>query len=130
MRARYTAHVVGDIEFLKHSYAEEKREEINWEYLVKWIERSEFLGLEISNPQIGEDEAELELIAHYREQGKQRDLLHEISQFRKQDGRWVFYDAKAPTITTVRRESPKVGRNDPCPCGSGKKFKKCHGAVV
>ena len=25
------------------------------------------------------------------------------------------------------RESPKVGRNDPCPCGSGKKFKKCHG---
>ena len=28
----------------------------------------------------------------------------------------------------VRRESPKVGRNDPCPCGSGKKYKKCHGA--
>jgi preprotein translocase subunit SecA len=33
-------------------------------------------------------------------------------------------DAKAET---VRRERPKVGRNDPCPCGSGKKFKKCHG---
>ena len=29
---------------------------------------------------------------------------------------------------TVRREGKKVGRNDPCPCGSGKKFKKCHGA--
>jgi preprotein translocase subunit SecA len=29
---------------------------------------------------------------------------------------------------TVRRASPKVGRNDPCPCGSGKKYKKCHGA--
>jgi preprotein translocase subunit SecA len=28
---------------------------------------------------------------------------------------------------TVRREAPKVGRNDPCPCGSGKKYKKCHG---
>ncbi len=28
---------------------------------------------------------------------------------------------------TVRRETPKVGRNDPCPCGSGKKYKKCHG---
>jgi len=27
----------------------------------------------------------------------------------------------------VRRAEPKVGRNDPCPCGSGKKFKKCHG---
>ncbi len=29
---------------------------------------------------------------------------------------------------TVRRDEPKVGRNDPCPCGSGKKYKKCHGA--
>jgi preprotein translocase subunit SecA len=29
---------------------------------------------------------------------------------------------------TVRREVPKVGRNDPCPCGSGKKFKHCHGS--
>ncbi|MEO6995688.1 MAG: preprotein translocase subunit SecA [Lacunisphaera sp.] len=33
-----------------------------------------------------------------------------------------------PTIT-IRRETPKVGRNDPCPCGSGKKYKNCHGAV-
>jgi uncharacterized protein YecA (UPF0149 family) len=28
---------------------------------------------------------------------------------------------------TIRREQPKVGRNDPCPCGSGKKYKQCHG---
>jgi preprotein translocase subunit SecA len=27
----------------------------------------------------------------------------------------------------LRRDAPKVGRNDPCPCGSGKKYKKCHG---
>jgi hypothetical protein len=31
-------------------------------------------------------------------------------------------------VETVRREAPKVGRNDPCPCGSGKKYKKCCGA--
>ncbi len=31
-------------------------------------------------------------------------------------------------VDTVKREAPKVGRNDPCPCGSGKKFKQCHGA--
>ena len=30
-------------------------------------------------------------------------------------------------VETVKREEPKVGRNDPCPCGSGKKFKLCHG---
>jgi preprotein translocase subunit SecA len=33
-------------------------------------------------------------------------------------------------IKTVRRDEPKVGRNDPCPCGSGKKYKKCHGAAA
>ena len=31
-------------------------------------------------------------------------------------------------IKTVRREGPKIGPNQPCPCGSGKKYKKCHGA--
>lgn len=30
---------------------------------------------------------------------------------------------------TVRRQDPKIGRNDPCPCGSGKKYKHCHGRV-
>ena len=32
-----------------------------------------------------------------------------------------------PVVETYRRETPKLGRNDPCPCGSGKKYKKCHG---
>ena len=33
-------------------------------------------------------------------------------------------------VKQVKREEPKVGRNDPCPCGSGKKYKKCHGAAA
>ena len=37
-------------------------------------------------------------------------------------------EAGAPKQETVTRGQPKVGRNDPCPCGSGKKYKKCHGA--
>jgi preprotein translocase subunit SecA len=36
---------------------------------------------------------------------------------------------EAGKTKTVVRDQPKVGRNDPCPCGSGKKYKKCHGAV-
>ncbi len=38
-------------------------------------------------------------------------------------------DGEAPKSRqeTVVRQQPKVGRNDPCPCGSGKKYKKCHG---
>jgi uncharacterized protein len=41
-----------------------------------------------------------------------------------------LWDATAPqryAVATIRRATPKVGRNDPCPCGSGKKFKSCHG---
>jgi uncharacterized protein len=30
-------------------------------------------------------------------------------------------------VAPIKRDGPKVGRNDPCPCGSGKKFKQCHG---
>jgi len=37
-------------------------------------------------------------------------------------------EIKLPSVT-IRRETPKVGRNDPCPCGSGKKYKNCHGAA-
>jgi preprotein translocase subunit SecA len=37
---------------------------------------------------------------------------------------------EAGKVKTVIRDQPKVGRNDPCPCGSGKKYKKCHGAAV
>ncbi len=33
-------------------------------------------------------------------------------------------------VKTITRDTPKVGRNDPCPCGSGKKYKQCHGANV
>ena len=37
-------------------------------------------------------------------------------------------DGTATAVKTIVREEPKIGRNDPCPCGSGKKYKKCHGA--
>jgi uncharacterized protein len=46
---------------------------------------------------------------------------------------WAVYDLRAlwksigPRVQAVRKE-PEPGRNDPCPCGSGKKYKKCHGA--
>jgi SEC-C motif-containing protein len=52
----------------------------------------------------------------------------EHSLFEKENGEWRFLDAQAGKTPTLRREEPKVGRNDPCSCGSGKKFKKCCGA--
>ena len=40
---------------------------------------------------------------------------------------WDLTENQRYTVQQVRRDTPKVGRNDPCPCGSGKKFKQCHG---
>ena len=37
---------------------------------------------------------------------------------------------RQPSVAPVKRETPKIGRNDLCPCGSGEKFKKCHGAAL
>ena len=52
---------------------------------------------------------------------------HPIAEFRREKGEWVFYDGQlVPQAPYVRKEA-KVGRNDPCPCGSGKKYKKCCG---
>jgi uncharacterized protein len=40
---------------------------------------------------------------------------------------WDLTQEQRYAVEQVRRDAPKVGRNDPCPCGSGKKFKQCHG---
>jgi hypothetical protein len=52
------------------------------------------------------------------------DLEHALAHGHSHHHHGHDHDGPAPFV----RESPKVGRNDPCPCGSGKKFKKCHGA--
>ena len=61
----------------------------------------------------------------YRKAGRDFSQL-EIASFRRVDGDWRYDDSEVnPKSPPVRVE--KVGRNDPCPCGSGKKFKKCCG---
>ncbi|WP_200917706.1 YecA family protein [Jeongeupia sp. HS-3] len=45
-----------------------------------------------------------------------------------EDVMFYWLEKKYGQVERVEREEPKTGRNDPCPCGSGKKFKKCHGA--
>jgi preprotein translocase subunit SecA len=52
----------------------------------------------------------------------QREAALEMSQ------RSQMADEGEAAVKTIVRETPKVGRNDPCPCGSGKKYKKCCGA--
>ena len=62
----------------------------------------------------------------YREKGVIH-CHHEVGEFLRQDCRWYYVDGKLVPPETKKNEAPKVGRNDPCPCGSGKKYKKCCG---
>jgi preprotein translocase subunit SecA len=58
------------------------------------------------------------------EEAFQRKKRRELEQARMAGGG----SAAEQTVQQIVRGSDKVGRNDPCPCGSGKKYKKCHGA--
>ena len=71
----------------------------------------------------GDDEGIVEFKAHYESKGI-KNIHHEVSEFQRKDGQWYFIDGQVITNQIVR-SAPKVGRNDPCPCGSGKKNKKC-----
>jgi len=74
----------------------------------------------------GDERGTVEFIATYRDKnGIKRH--HEIGEFERSDGRWYFLDGKAVAQETARRGASKVGRNAPCPCGSGRKFKRCCG---
>ena len=65
---------------------------------------------------------------YHRGQVPDREVLLDNACFAVQDLRLLLLD-HGPRPET-RRVGPQPGRNDPCPCGSGKKYKKCHGAVT
>ncbi|MDO5425912.1 MAG: SEC-C metal-binding domain-containing protein [Eubacteriales bacterium] len=58
-----------------------------------------------------------------------REMLRELRSVEEEEDEFPFDDEfwDVPRQAPVRRETPKVGRNDPCPCGSGKKYKRCCG---
>ncbi|MBC2857309.1 SEC-C domain-containing protein [Cetobacterium sp. 2A] len=127
MRARYQAYVDADIEFIKVTHDPETIHAVSWEETEKWSKNSEWLGLEIINIEDGTENDEdglVEFKATYMENGKEV-VHHEKSLFVKKDGKW-YYRQWLPLQETIVKEN-KVGRNDLCVCGSGKKYKKCCG---
>jgi SEC-C motif domain protein len=128
MRARYCAYAMADIDFIERTIHSSTRAEFNRENARKWAEESQWHGLEILNAIGGkEDDAEgtVEFIATYS-QKDESVKHHEVSTFRKEDEAWAFVDGRMSN-QPFRRDQPKIGRNDPCHCGSGKKYKKCCG---
>ncbi len=127
MRARYSAYVRAEVGYLLSSLHPDHRSDFDEKSTLSWAESSEWHNLEIVRTEDGgpeDGEGRVEFIASYTEKGVRRDH-HEMASFAKKDGIWYFMDGKLVPVKPVVRSSPKTGRNDPCPCGSGKKFKKC-----
>ncbi len=128
IRARYTAHTTGDMDFILATHHPSTRSDIDEAATRRWASESTWLGLEILNVDGGSAEdssARIEFMARYRDAARRRHTHHERGVFEKYHGQWYFRDAEVPDVDQFRRNKPKQGRNDPCACGSGKKYKKC-----
>ena len=137
MRSRYTAFAQKNWEYLVlTSHPEEKKEMARLESSLV-DQGAEWKRLEIVGTRQGgieDNEGQVDFIANYIKDGTPQ-TLGESSRFYKINGRWVYSRkdstlSPVPTASVIKpktfiREEAKVGRNDPCPCGSGKKYKKC-----
>jgi SEC-C motif-containing protein len=127
MRARYTAHVKVEVDFLYDSTHPDYREGYDHKGTRVWAEKSEWHGLEIVDTTQGgptDEQGEVEFVARFRDKKGLRSH-QERGQFKRKRGRWLFTEG---TMVKPRPLSvTKIGRNDPCTCGSGLKYKKCCG---
>jgi len=121
MRARFSAYSTDKLDFIRQSWHSSTR--------PAQIEPNEagfvWLGLDVLDTQAGgkdDEQGEVEFIASYSLNGH-TGKLHERSRFAREQGQWRYLDGK------LEKQSPvninKTGRNEPCPCGSGKKYKRC-----
>jgi SEC-C motif domain protein len=129
MRSRYSAYVIGAIDYLHETLHPDYRSDHDQAATRRWAEESIWLGLEILATEKGgegDEDGIVEFVAGYKEKGMAR-RYHERSRFRREGERWYYVDGEVQRPGTYVQEHVKVGRNDPCPCGSGKKYKKCCG---
>lgn len=129
MRSRYTAYVRDQVDHIERTHASSANEDFDRAATEELAHSVDWLGLDILSTSDGLESDEtgtVEFAVRYR-QNREMTVHHELSYFGREDGRWVYVDGTINPKGPPRRVE-KVGRNDPCPCGSGKKYKKCCGA--
>jgi SEC-C motif-containing protein len=124
MRSRFTAHVARDYAHLHRTVLETSKEPY------------------VEDPQAGPTNNWTRLVIHSHEHGPKPDFstvdftayflendveraFHEKAEFQKIDGTWLYTKALRQGPAPIKATKKEVGRNDPCPCGSGKKYKQC-----
>ena len=125
MRSRFVAYATGNMEYLKATWHSSTRPlDISNSNLLHW------LSLKVIDAPKDYDKSGqgyVEFKAYFVDSSTQEDrygVMHERSRFILEDGCWRYVDGEqfdTPTDEIIK----KLGRNDPCFCGSGKKYKKC-----
>lgn len=123
MRSRYSAYVLGRVDYLQATTLPAQQAALDLEGIRRWSLNSTWLGLEVNDSVVLGGKPEHALVtftARWHDQSGEH-AHQERSAFVQSSGKWYFIDPTVPL---------KAGRNDPCPCGSGAKFKKCCAAYV
>jgi SEC-C motif-containing protein len=117
MRSRYTAYSTANVEYIAQTMKSPALDQFDAEDARAWAQSVSWIKLKVVAASMNGDKGFVEFIAYFIDQGKAQ-TLHEASEFQRINGRWYYLDGKKPV---------NPGRNDPCLCGSGKKYKKCCG---
>lgn len=129
MRARYSAYAVGAIDFIEKSIHPKFRKDFDKKSSAQWSQLAKWKSLEVVSTEQGleKDQKGLVEFKALYSMDDQDIIHHELAEFKKVEDQWFFVDGKQIGPEPVKRDSPKIGRNDPCPCQSSKKYKKCCG---
>ncbi|OLN27723.1 UPF0225 protein YchJ [Desulfovibrio sp. DV] len=135
MRSRYTAYVRSDAVYLERTLLPRKRVGFDAAALLAWNAQTAWTGLRIlatSQGGAADETGVVEFVASYVRDETPEDV-HEVSRFRKKGGVWFYVDGhldddpEVPAPSVADDGTPLPGRNALCPCGSGKKYKRCCG---
>ena len=126
MRSRYTAYTQANIDYIVNTMKAPASDDFDPEEARSWATDVTWLNLKVVASSFTGDTGTVEFIAQYSHEGN-KFVLHEISEFRRDANRWYYIDGNGPQNKPTTRATQKIARNDPCSCGSHKKYKKCCG---
>ena len=116
MRSRYSAYKSNRFDYILATYSSDQRSQLSTQDLQQSAANTHWLKLKVCSANTDT----VEFKAWFSE-NKKLGLMHETSSFVQEDGAWRYHSGVMHDDTG----SIKMGRNDPCFCGSGKKHKQC-----
>ncbi|QBY03015.1 hypothetical protein E2K93_00900 [Thalassotalea sp. HSM 43] len=123
MRSRFTAYALGDSKYVANTYAAAKQAENSEADIKAWMDETVWLSLNVEQTDYTDNTYHyVQFVVRYLH-GEQLCEMRENSRFLQENGSWRYLDGDIINHDVVKT----IGRNEPCPCLSGKKFKRCHG---